>query len=69
MASKNPISIPKEEQKKETYSEWASRHYNSQYENWTPWLEDKYLQWFGKDNKASYVTKGSLPYSGRNNCR
>jgi hypothetical protein len=60
MASQNPVSVPKEE-KKETYREWAGRHYNNQYENWTPWLEDQYLKWFGKDNKASYVTKGSYP--------
>ena len=23
-----------------------------------PWVEDQYLSWFGKDNKASYATKG-----------
>jgi len=63
MASKNPISIPKEEPKKETYTEWAKRNYNSQYESWEPWLEDKYLRWFGKDNKASYTTKNTLDKS------
>ena len=25
-----------------------------------PWIEDKYLAWFTKDNKASYATKDSL---------
>jgi hypothetical protein len=46
------------ENKRESWGEWSSRHYNKQYENWTPWLEDQYLKWFGKDNKASYATKG-----------
>lgn len=23
-----------------------------------PWIEDQYLYYFGKDNKASYATKG-----------
>jgi hypothetical protein len=55
-SSTNPI--PQPEQKKETWSEFGSRKYNEQYENWTPWLEDLYLRWFGKDNKASYVAKG-----------
>jgi len=25
-----------------------------------PWIEDKYLSWFTKDNKASYATKQEL---------
>lgn len=25
-----------------------------------PWIEDQYLKWFSKDNKASYATKGLL---------
>jgi len=25
--------------------------------NRVPWLEDQYLYYFGKDNKASYATK------------
>jgi len=28
------------------------------YEEALPWLEDKYLQYFTNDNKASYATKG-----------
>jgi hypothetical protein len=32
-----------------------------------PWIEDKYLAWFGKDNKASYATKGKSP-SRINSC-
>lgn len=43
-----------------TYKEHASQFYNKQYEAWVPWLEDKYLAWFTKDNKASYTTKRSL---------
>lgn len=38
--------------------EWAKETYNKQYENWVPWLEDKYLAWFG-ENKTSYVAKGT----------
>ena len=37
--------------------EWAKKTYNKQYEIWVPWLEDKYLAWFG-ENKSSYVAKG-----------
>lgn len=40
--------------------EWAKNTYNDQYEKWMPWIEDMYLKWFTKDNKASYATKGSL---------
>ncbi|KAK7423847.1 hypothetical protein QQZ08_008891 [Neonectria magnoliae] len=40
--------------------EWAKKTYNQQYENWVPWLEDVYLRWFTKDNKASYATKDTL---------
>ncbi|KAF4555534.1 Hypothetical protein D9617_2g054950 [Elsinoe fawcettii] len=34
--------------------------YNNQYEKWMPWIEDQYLYYFGKDNKASYATKDTL---------
>jgi hypothetical protein len=37
--------------------EWTKATYNDQYEKWVPWLEDVYLRWFTKDNKASYATK------------
>ncbi|KAK4071881.1 hypothetical protein Trisim1_008496 [Trichoderma cf. simile WF8] len=40
--------------------EWAKKTYNEQYESWVPWLEDIYLRWFTKDNKASYTTKSNL---------
>ncbi|KAJ9637149.1 hypothetical protein H2201_008303 [Coniosporium apollinis] len=43
--------------------EWAKQQYNKQYENWVPWIEDKYLQYFGNDNKASYATKDTLDKS------
>jgi hypothetical protein len=39
--------------------EWAKQTYNTQYEKWVPWLEDKYLAWFG-ENKSSYVAKGTF---------
>lgn len=37
--------------------EWAKNTYNTQYENWVPWLEDIYLRWFTKDNKTSYTAR------------
>ncbi|KAG5656672.1 hypothetical protein KAF25_010225 [Fusarium avenaceum] len=40
--------------------EWTKATYNDQYEKWVPWLEDTYLRWFTKDNKASYATKQNL---------
>jgi len=45
----------KKEQK--TYKQAAGEYYNQKYETWMPWIEDKYLSWFTKDNKASYATK------------
>jgi len=33
------------------------------YDSWVPWLEDQYLYYFGKDNKASYATKQQLEKS------
>jgi hypothetical protein len=58
--SNNPIPIGQKEEKKETWTEWGGRYYNDTSTNWKPWLEDKYLQWFGKDNKASYSTKRKM---------
>lgn len=40
--------------------EWAKQKYNEQYEVWMPWIEDTFLKYFTKDNKASYTTKGQL---------
>jgi hypothetical protein len=42
-------------------SEWTYEKYASAYESYVPWLEDKYLQYFTSDNKASYATKGMFP--------
>lgn len=39
--------------------EWTKKQYNSYYESYAPWLEDKYLAWFG-ENKTSYVAKDNL---------
>lgn len=50
--------MPSEQKKGLSYTEWISQGYQHQWENWMPWIEDKYLQWFSKDNKASYATKG-----------
>jgi len=43
--------------------EGAKQYYNQQYEKWVPWIEDQYLYYFGKDNKASYATKQQLDKS------
>ncbi|RYP53966.1 hypothetical protein DL769_010426 [Monosporascus sp. CRB-8-3] len=40
--------------------EWAKQKYNEQYEIWWPWIEDNFLKYFTKDNKASYATKEQL---------
>ncbi len=41
--------------------EWAKTQYNKQYDSWVPWLEDIYLRYFTRDNKASYKTRGRSP--------
>ncbi|RMZ69828.1 U1 snRNP splicing complex subunit (Luc7) [Pyrenophora seminiperda CCB06] len=43
-----------------TYKQQAGEYYNQKYETWMPWIEDQYLKWFTKDNKASYATKQNL---------
>ncbi|KAL8998988.1 MAG: hypothetical protein Q9169_002094 [Polycauliona sp. 2 TL-2023] len=40
-------------------TEWTSKKYNEYYNSYVPWLEDKYLAWFG-ENKTSYATKDQL---------
>ncbi|KAK4038070.1 hypothetical protein C8A01DRAFT_38031 [Parachaetomium inaequale] len=40
--------------------EWAKDQYNKQYDVWVPWLEDFYLRYFTRDNKASYTTRENL---------
>ena len=52
-------SLSTDQKSKQTYTEWAKEAYHDQYEKWIPWIEDKYLSLFGKDNKASYATKGT----------
>lgn len=66
MANLQPSQAPEipqvpqqgQEQKKATWGEYGKQVYNEQYERWMPWIEDFYLRWFTKDNKASYTTKG-----------
>ena len=53
-------NLPEEQKTKQSYSEWLKEMYNNQWERWMPWIEDQYLRWFGKDNKASYATKGNF---------
>jgi hypothetical protein len=43
--------------------EWAKNQYNKQYDAWVPWLEDIYLRYFTRDNKASYTTRGTPSFS------
>jgi len=50
--------LPSDQKKGKSYYEWVADGYHHQYENWMPWIEDQYLKWFSKDNKASYATKG-----------
>ncbi|KAH8664378.1 hypothetical protein BX600DRAFT_512420 [Xylariales sp. PMI_506] len=49
-----------EDKQKQSYTEWAKEKYGEQYEAWWPWIEDHFLKWFTKDNKASYATKDTL---------
>lgn len=51
-------------QDQKTYKQQAGDFYNRQYENWMPWIEDQYLKWFTKDNKASYATKRAFSHLG-----
>ncbi|KAK0943810.1 hypothetical protein LTR29_004574 [Friedmanniomyces endolithicus] len=53
-------ALPADQKKGKTYMEWISEGYNHQYENWMPWIEDKYLSWFTNDNKTSYAAKDTL---------
>ncbi|KAK5105794.1 hypothetical protein LTR62_002136 [Meristemomyces frigidus] len=53
-------SLPEDKKHGKTYYEWITEGYQHQFENWMPWIEDVYLRWFTKDNKASYATKDTL---------
>jgi hypothetical protein len=53
-------ALPAEKKQNLSYYEWIKQGYHNQYENWMPWVEDMYLKWFTKDNKASYATKGEF---------
>lgn len=53
-----PPKHPSEGGDKQTYMAWAKQKYGEQYEVWMPWIEDTFLKYFTKDNKASYATKG-----------
>ncbi|KAF2746589.1 hypothetical protein M011DRAFT_444825 [Sporormia fimetaria CBS 119925] len=57
-------SSSSDEQK--SYTQTATEYYHKQYNNWVPWMEEQYLKYFSKDNKASYGLKetlSSLPQS------
>ncbi|KAI9658264.1 MAG: hypothetical protein M1821_002397 [Bathelium mastoideum] len=53
-------NLPQEHKEKQSYQEWLTEMYHKQYDNWMPWIEDQYLKWFGKDNKASYAARDTL---------
>lgn len=38
-------------------TDWTKKKYNEYSEYYMPWIEDKYLAWFG-ENKTSYTAKG-----------
>lgn len=65
--TQNQSSIPQipgqQAQGKQTWGEYGKQVYNDQYERWMPWIEDLYLRYFTRDNKASYATKGMSPSS------
>ncbi|KAI1818135.1 hypothetical protein GGS20DRAFT_391834 [Poronia punctata] len=50
----------REEAEKQSTMEWAKETLNEQYETWMPWVEDIFLKYFTKDNKASYVARDQL---------
>jgi hypothetical protein len=49
---------------------WLKDAIYAKYEAWAPWLEDMYLKYFTRDNKASYVTRGTpvFPFSSLSPC-
>jgi len=49
--------MPQQESEKESYYAWGKRKSGEKWENWKPWLEDVFLRWTGKDNKASYTAR------------
>ena len=57
---KNVNLTPERQKEKETYVQWTKRKYGEQCEKWMPWIEDKFLRFFTKDNKAFYATKGTF---------
>ncbi|KAI4250002.1 MAG: hypothetical protein LQ352_005444 [Teloschistes flavicans] len=40
-------------------TDWTKKKYDEYYNSYVPWMEDKYLAWFG-ENKTSYATKEQL---------
>ncbi|KAI4233376.1 MAG: hypothetical protein L6R40_007102 [Gallowayella cf. fulva] len=40
-------------------TDWTKKKYDEYYNSYVPWLEDKYLAWFG-ENKTSYTAKDQL---------
>ena len=62
-------ALPADQKKGKTYYEWITEGYHNQYENWMPWIEDKYLSWFTKDNKTSYAAKGACERTSTRNIR
>jgi hypothetical protein len=53
-------ALPEEKKQNMGYYEWVKQGLYNSKENWMPWIEDQYLRWFTRDNKASYATKGKL---------
>jgi hypothetical protein len=57
VAQKPQPAEQKKNEKRQSWTEYGKEKYNEQYESWMPYIEDFYLRWFTKDNKASYSTK------------
>ena len=49
-----------QDQQKQTWPGAAYDKYNDMYESWAPWVEDLYLRYFTRHNKASYTTEDTL---------
>jgi hypothetical protein len=62
MSAKSPLPVPQQQQENEGYYAWGKRKSGEKWEHWKPWIEDLYLRWTGKDNKASYTTKSATPF-------
>ncbi len=57
-----PRALPREKPRTTKTMEWTKKQYNSYYNAYMPWIEDKVLGYWG-ENKTSYTAKGNQPAS------